>query len=224
MYPTAGAPRLRFVLVAALTMAVVTGCSRSPADGSADAGFARDMATHHAQAVDMGFLVRDRTRDEPLRALATDIIVTQSAQRGIFMAWLQQWGLPQASPGPRMAWMKNGGHMGAMGSGQPMTGSMSAHGAPAMPGSPRMIGMASETELDALRHAEGHDAEVLFLQLMIRHHEGGVLMAQDVLEQSHRNEVVTLARSVASSQTGEIKAMTTMLRDRGAEPLPTLLK
>src|SRR5436190_1931745 len=143
MYPTAGAPRLRFVLVAALTMAVVTGCSRSPADGSADAGFARDMATHHA---------------------------------------------------------------------------------PAMPGSPRMIGMASETELDALRHAEGHDAEVLFLQLMIRHHEGGVLMAQDVLEQSHRNEVVTLARSVASGQTGEIKAMTTMLRDRGAEPLPTLLK
>src|SRR6476619_6060069 len=112
MYPTAGAPRLRFVLVAALTLA--TGCSRSPADGSADAGFARDM----------GFLVRDRTRDEPLRALLADIIVTQSAQRGIFMAWLQQWGLPQASPGPRMAWMKNGGHMGAMGSGQPMTGSM----------------------------------------------------------------------------------------------------
>jgi uncharacterized protein (DUF305 family) len=168
--------------------------------------------------------VRDRTRDEPLRALAADIIVTQSAQRGIFMAWLQEWGLPQASPGPRMAWMKNGHQMGTMAAGQPMTGAMPAPDAPALSGSPLMIGMASETELDALRHADGHDAEVLFLQLMIRHHEGGVLMARAVLEQSHRNEVVTLARSVENSQAGEIKTMTAMLRDRGAEPLPTLLK
>src|SRR4051794_25112372 len=131
MYPTAGAPRLRFVLGAALAMAMVIGCARSPADESAEAGFARDMATHHAQAVDMGFLVRDRTHDEPLRALAADIIVTQSTQRGIFMAWLQEWGLPQASPGPRMAWM-NGDHMRAMASGQPMTGAMPAHEGSAM--------------------------------------------------------------------------------------------
>ena len=224
MYPTAGAPRLRFVLVAALTMAVGTGCSRWPADGSADAGFARDMATHHAQAVEMGFIVRDRTRDEPLRALAADIIVTQSTQRGIFMTWLQEWGLPQASPGPRMAWMKQADRMHSMDSGQPMTGSMSAHGAAAMPGMPLMVGMASDAELTALRQADGHDAEVLFLQLMIRHHEGGVLMARALLEQSDRDAVVTLVGGIESGQAGEVRTMTAMLRERGAEPLPSLLQ
>ncbi|MEU4119886.1 hypothetical protein AB0F71_35985 [Kitasatospora sp. NPDC028055] len=32
-----------------------------PVDGSADAGFARNMATHHQQAIDLSFIVRDRT-------------------------------------------------------------------------------------------------------------------------------------------------------------------
>ena len=82
----------------------------TPSDDSAEAGFARDMATHHAQAVEMSFVVRDKSSDQELRTLASDIIVTQSAQRGIFMGWLQQWGLPQASTRPRMAWMPGHEH------------------------------------------------------------------------------------------------------------------
>ena len=74
----------------------------TPRDDSAEAGFARDMATHHAQAVDMSFVVRDKSTDEALRTLASDIAITQSTQRGVFMGWLQQWGLPQASSRPRM--------------------------------------------------------------------------------------------------------------------------
>src|SRR5689334_21327467 len=72
----------------------------SPADASAEAGFARDMATHHAQAVDMSFIVLDKSASTELRTIASDIIVTQSTQRGIFMGWLQQWGLSQASTRP----------------------------------------------------------------------------------------------------------------------------
>ena len=106
----------------------------------------------------------------------------------------------------------------------PMTGPMSAHGTPAATGTPLMAGMASDQELDTLRHADGHDAEVLFLQLMIRHHEGGILMARALLEQSHRDDVVSLVRAIESGQAGEIKTMTAMLRDRGAEPLPSLLQ
>jgi uncharacterized protein (DUF305 family) len=63
------------------------------------------MATHHAQAVEMAFVIRDTSHDEALRALAYDIIATQSTQRGVFMGWLQAWGLPQASTQPRMGWM-----------------------------------------------------------------------------------------------------------------------
>jgi uncharacterized protein (DUF305 family) len=224
MHPTTRAHPLLIPLLATLTIVMATGCSRTPGDDSAEAGFARDMATHHGQAVEMGFMVRDSTRDEPLRALAADIIVTQSTQRGIFMAWLQAWGLPQASPGPRMAWMRGIAHMPAMTPSDPMTRSMPSHSAPAATGTPLMAGMASDQELDALRHATGHDAEVLFLQLMTRHHEGGILMARALLEQSHRDDVVSLVRGIESGQAGEITTMTAMLRDRGAEPLPSLLR
>src|SRR5262245_37142578 len=136
----------------------------APRADSAEAGFARDMATHHAQAVEMAFVIRDKSSDEALRALAYDIIVTQSTQRGVFMGWLQQWGVPQASTAPRMTWMPGHAQM-----------ERGADGAV-----PLMHGMASDDELRTLRAAQGTDAEILFLQLMIRHHEGGVLMARAV--------------------------------------------
>ena len=170
------------------------------------------MATHHAQGVEMAFILRDTTTAVPLRALTADIIVTQSTQRGMFMAWLQQWGLPQASQGARMAWMGPGGP----------TSSMHHVDAGHTTGMPLMAGMANDAELDALRRAMGRDAEVLFLQLMIRHHEGGVLMAKALLARSRRDDVVTLARGIDSSQTGEITTMAEMLTDRGAQPLPSL--
>jgi len=98
------ARRLAVLAAGLVVVALVVGAglligSRvgTPRDESAEAGFARDMATHHAQAVEMSFVARDKSSDHELRTLASDIIVTQSTQRGIFMGWLQQWGLPQAS-------------------------------------------------------------------------------------------------------------------------------
>ena len=81
------------------------------------------------------------------------------------------------------------------------------------------MGMATAEELARLRAARGVDAEVLFLQLMIRHHEGGVMMAKAILPQSTREEVVAMARSIDESQAAEIAAMTEMLAERGAKPL-----
>jgi uncharacterized protein (DUF305 family) len=186
--------------------AVLIAWPPAPRAGSAEAGFARDMATHHAQAVEMSLMVRDRSSDEELRTLAYDIIVTQGAQRGIFMGWLQAWGLPQASAQPRMAWMPS------------HAASMPAHG-PVL-----MHGMATDEELRRLRAATGIDAEVLFLQLMIRHHEGGVIMARAVLALSDRAEVVQMARSIENGQRVEIAAMTEMLARRAAEPYESLLE
>ncbi|ALV33068.1 hypothetical protein AS200_14145 [Streptomyces sp. CdTB01] len=37
---------------------------------ASDVGFARDMAVHHQQAVEMSFIIRDRTDDEDVRRLA----------------------------------------------------------------------------------------------------------------------------------------------------------
>jgi uncharacterized protein (DUF305 family) len=179
----------------------------TPRDDSAEAGFARDMATHHAQAVDMSFVVRDKSSDYELRTLASDIIVTQSTQRGVFMGWLQQWGLSQASAQPRMAWMPGHSHM-----------------APATDGAVLMHGMASAAELQRLRDATGVDAEILFLQLMIRHHEGGIIMARAVMPLSSRREVEQLAKGIDDSQRAEIAEMKNLLAARGAQPLPSILE
>jgi len=198
------------VLAVALCVAagMLIGSRRAtPRDDSAEAGFARDMATHHAQAVDMSFVVRDKSTDQDLRTLASDIIVTQSAQRGMFMGWLQQWGLPQASARPRMAWMP--GHV---------------HSAPATDGAVLMHGMASNGELRSLDDATGVDAEIRFLQLMIRHHEGGVIMARALMALSDRRELVQMAKSIDEGQRAEIALMRSMLAARGAQPLASILE
>jgi uncharacterized protein (DUF305 family) len=196
--PRLGGALLAAAAIGAIVMALIGARRATPRDASAEAGFARDMATHHAQAVEMAFVIRDKSSDAALRALAYDIIVTQSTQRGVLMGWLQQWGLPQASRAPRMAWMPGHAQMEQDSGGRPL-----------------MHGMATDDELRRLRQAGSADAEVLFLQLMIRHHEGGVIMAEAVENLSRRPEVVGMARSIVNSQRVEIAAMTEMLEQRG---------
>ncbi|MFC4532346.1 DUF305 domain-containing protein [Sphaerisporangium dianthi] len=195
-------------VVTAVVMFLVFGRSAPPGDASPEAGFARDMAVHHAQAVEMSFAVRDDSTDSRIRGLSYDIITTQTAQRGIFMGWLQQWGLDQAGSRPVMAWMAGHGEHGGSAAATPAgTG-----GAAAMPG------MATADEMKRLQSAEGKDAEVLFLQLMIRHHRGGVEMAKAVLKLSNRDEVRAMAQNIVDTQNGEIAYMTELLTARDAKP------
>ncbi|WP_237107749.1 DUF305 domain-containing protein [Nonomuraea sp. MG754425] len=203
------------VLVLAAAAFLLFGRDGTPGDTSAEAGFARDMATHHAQAVEMAFLIRDKRPAPEIASLAFDIINTQANQRGMFLGWLQQWQLTQATDQPPMAWMSGHGHAAAA----PGAASAATGGAAA-----RMPGMASPDELTKLRQAEGTPAEVLFLQLMIRHHEGGVQMSEGLLGLSTRGEVVSMAQKIVSGQSGEIKLMTDLLQKRGAQPYPSILK
>jgi uncharacterized protein (DUF305 family) len=213
--PASALPLAKSRLVAVLLFGVAAGAvlalllsSGARADDSAEAGFARDMATHHAQAVEMSFVIRDKSSDESLRTLAYDIIVTQATQRGVFMGWLQEWNLPQTSTASRMSWMPGHAHEVRGPDG----------------GVPLMPGMASDGELRRLRESSGPDAEVLFLQLMIRHHEGGVVMANAVEGLSRRAEVLGMAKSIRDGQRAEIAAMTEMLAKRDARPFASLLE
>jgi uncharacterized protein (DUF305 family) len=79
--------------------------SRTPVEGSADVGFARDMQAHHAQAVEMSMLIRDRSTDPAVRTMAYDIALTQPHQGGQMFAWLREWDLPPSSAAEPMAWM-----------------------------------------------------------------------------------------------------------------------
>lgn len=191
--------------VAALILGAVLGILLSgetePGDASAEAGFARDMSVHHAQAVELAFLVRDRTEDQDIRTLAYDIINTQRAQLGMFSGWLQQWDLPQTSTAAPMAWTDAPHGMDGM-------GSMEVDSYADMPG------MASDAEVERLRAATGVAAERLFLELMIEHHQGGVSMAEAVLPLTDRSEVDYLAETIIAGQQSEMAAMEQMLEER----------
>ncbi len=190
-------------LVGGLALGRSTSGPEMPSDESAAAGFARDMQTHHDQAVQMSWIVRDRTDDPEVRSLAYDIARTQEHQSGQMAGWLQVWGLPPTGPGEPMDWMRLTGH---------------SHGGDDMlEKDGRMKGMASEKELEKLRGLRGEKAEIFYLQLMIDHHRGGVPMAEAVLD-SGVEPVEQLADAIISSQTAEVDTMTQMLEERGATP------
>lgn len=191
---------------------------RVPKASSADAGFARDMAVHHQQAVEMSFIVRDRTDDEDVRRLAYDIANTQANQRGMLLGWLDLWELPKVAPGGEqpMAWMAGtGGHEhGGHGSGGTEAGSGAGADGVLMPG------MASRSELARLGRLDGEEAVVFFLQLMTDHHKGGVDMAEACASLCAVPAEQRLARGMVEGQQSELGLMRDMLAERGAEPRP----
>lgn len=195
--------RSGIVLLAATALGIGIGAvatrsaddpSTTPANNSAEAGFVRDMSTHHAQAVSMADAIRSRTQDPLLAALATDIVLTQQSQIGRFSGWLDQWGLPITSLDAPMSWAQE----------------HTAMDMEAMPG------MATNDEIRQLDSLPLDQAEVLFLNLMIRHHRGGVEMAEAVLTMTGRDEVRRLASSIVTSQQSEIDAMQSMLDERAS--------
>ncbi len=179
----------------------------TPGDRSVAAGFARDMQTHHDQAVEMSWIVRDRTDDRLVRSLAYDIARTQAHQSGQMAGWLQAWGLNPTGPDERMAWMQTAGHS----HGDHPDASLGEDGS--------MPGMATPEQLDKLKKLRGTKAEVYYLQLMIRHHKAGVPMAEVAQDSADNEAVEVLAGSIVESQTAETRTMTTMLKERGAKPL-----
>ncbi|MFJ3587049.1 MULTISPECIES: DUF305 domain-containing protein [unclassified Streptomyces] len=189
---------------------------RTPATDSADAGFARDMAVHHQQAVEMSFIVRDRTRDEDVRRFAYDIANTQANQRGMLLGWLDLWELPKVSAGQEpMAWMdgQHAGHdMDGMEGMSGHGGGYQAHDGSLMPG------MATRTELGRLRKAGGKQAEILYLQLMTDHHKGGIDMARGCADLCTVKAEKRLAQGMVEAQQSELDAMAQMLAERGAAP------
>ncbi len=138
----------------------------------------------------MAMLTLDRTNDPTIRLLAQDIALTQQNQIGQMLGWLDLWKLSLTGSEPAMQWM---GH--------------------ASDGS--LPGMATSGEINRLQKLSGVEADRTFLQLMLRHHEGGAPMAQAALERSDNPVVRQLATSIVQSQTAEVKLMKEMLAARG---------
>ena len=184
----------------------LVGAARTPStpgEESVEAGFARDMQVHHQQAVQVALLLGDRTRDPVLRTLADDIATGQQHQSGQMYGWLAAWGLRPTGTQPPMrwmaAWVAAEGHR--------------SHG-PRTADPLTMPGMASAEDVAALAAADGAEAELLFLRLMIAHHEGGVAMAEAAADLAGRPEVTRLATAMSVTQSAEIASMEELLRRR----------
>lgn len=211
---TARSTRSIILVMVAVASALVVGLiggrvlapapALAPTEASVDAGFARDMQAHHAQAVQMSLLVLNSSQDEAVRQLASDILLTQQNQAGQLYGWLESWGLPQASAAPAMAWMgsEHSGH-----GGEPAIEGGSA--------TTTMPGMATPEQLRQLQTADPETADRLYLQLMIPHHRGGVEMAQAAVAGVQIDAVRRLAQTMVASQTAEIDLLQRMLAERG---------
>jgi uncharacterized protein (DUF305 family) len=173
------------------------GGTSTPSANSVDAGFAQDMAIHHIQAVTMAGYARDNTTNPAVKNLAFDIETSQNFQVGEMQGWLDNWGLSRIDPTP-MAWM---GHADAVHNGL-------------------MPGMATPAQLTKLESLHGTALDILFLQLMIRHHQGGIPMARYASEHASEPYVRTLASSIVAAQSSELIQMEQMLRNLGGQLLP----
>ncbi|MFB9834952.1 DUF305 domain-containing protein [Actinoallomurus acaciae] len=200
------------VLTVAFGAGLLSGrrSARAPASpGAVDIGFCQSMSVHHAQAVLMAQEAVDRSRTPAIRLIARQILATQTQERGTMAGWLTLWNAPQLPSGPPMAWM-------AMSSSSTETDTRTPHGRMA----PTMPGMATQADLGRLASADGKRFDVLFLQLMVRHHTGGIGMAIDAREHARLSAVRALAGAMAIHQAQENALMGQLLSARGAKPLP----
>jgi uncharacterized protein (DUF305 family) len=213
------------LLVGATLGLALSGVFRSepttPDSSSVDAGFARDMIVHHDQGVLMAHYAEKNTTDPEIDVMAYDIGYTQTDQIGQMQGWLSLWDLPESGDGTHMGWMGAAvdSHGMAMGAATAPSASPAGSGAAAAE-VPLMPGMATASEISKLQGLTGAASDTYFLQLMVRHHQGGAPMMQYAAEHATSPVVRNFASKMAQSQAAEISVMTQMLAERGAQPLP----
>ena len=125
----------------------------------------------------------------------------QQGQIGVMQTWLKDWHLLPTGTRPKMAWMPNG------------TKELLPDG--------QMPGMATDAEISQLRTATGKQEDILFCQLLLRHHLGGIHMVSAILSLTHDASVTELATAMRNGQQNEVTIMRKKLSDLGAQPLGT---
>jgi uncharacterized protein (DUF305 family) len=152
---------------------------------AADVRFMQGMIGHHAQALEMAALLPERTRRDDMRLLARRIDVSQADEIQMMRRWLEARG--QQVPGPH------------------------AHHAP---GAPLMPGMLTAEEMSRLSDARADAFDRLFLELMIKHHEGALTMVKELYSSAgagQESEIYAFASDVDADQRMEIDRMRGML-------------
>jgi uncharacterized protein (DUF305 family) len=158
------------------------GMDLGPADAAYDLRFIDAMIPHHEGAVVMAKDALGKSQRPEIKKLSTDIIKAQDQEIAEMKQWRKQW-YPDASVTP-MAWHAEMGHMMSMSAEQKQSMMMTMD-----------LG-AADAKFDSR-----------FIDAMVPHHEGAVVMARDALSKSKRPEIQKLAQAIISSQQAEISQM-----------------
>jgi len=160
----------------------------------ADVRFMQGMIPHHQQALEMTALVPSRSAREDVRLLALRIELSQHDEILLMQHWLEDRG--EEVPGAD-AHASHAGHAG--------------HGATH---AELMPGMLTPEDMERLASATGAEFDRLFLEAMIRHHEGAIVMVQELFASpgaARGSEIFQFAADVEADQGIEIARMRGML-------------
>ena len=183
---------------------------------AADARFMTMMVPHHAQALEMAALAPERAASAQVRTLAARITNGQLDEIRIMRQWLADRQLPVPDPfGP-------GGAIAAMAAAHGGAGGHAGHAAGGHAGAPAgaaadeplMPGMLTQTQMRELAAARGPAFDRLFLNYMIRHHQGAVGMVTELFgtHGAGQNEgAFRLASDINVDQITEIRRMQNLL-------------
>jgi uncharacterized protein (DUF305 family) len=189
---------MRIAPVLALLMALLSGAAAAqgqPSHTEADVRFVRDMIGHHAQALEMTALVFARGAREDVRRMAERMEVSQRDEIAMMERWLRDRGLEA-----------------------PAADAHAHHHGAADSARARMPGMATPEEMARLAAASGAEFDRLFLEMMIRHHEGALVMVAELFSAGggQQSQMYAIASEVDADQRMEIDRMRAML----GGPLP----
>lgn len=153
-----------------------------PADANYNLRFIDGMIPHHQGAIVMAKEAQQKSQRPEIKKLAADIIKAQEQEIAQMKKWRKAW-YPQAGDKP-MAYNSQMGHMMEMSPEQ-------------------MQAMMMNMNLGAA----DADFDKRFIDAMIPHHEGALVMAKDALNKSQRTEIKQLAKDILTSQQQEIDQM-----------------
>lgn len=186
-------------LAAAVVLAASASATVAAAQGAslvgpnaADVHFMSGMIPHHAQAVLIAGWAPTHGASPDVQRLCERIVVGQRDEINLMQNWLRDRNLEVPPANSTRMKMTMGG----------MTHDM------------LMPGMLTDDQLKELDAARGKDFDRLFLQAMIRHHQGAISMVDELeaADGSRQDEVVfRFSSDVYADQTTEINVMKKML-------------
>ena len=158
---------------------------------TADAAYVQAMLWHQEQGREMAGLVDGRTTRRELRRLARSMLSSGSSDAGQLVAWLHAHGV--AEP------LEDTGHR------------------PVEQARRWFAGMMAEPQLQSLASTRGQRFDFLFVDMLLEHHKGAVVMADEVRLYGLDPQVRLLAGRAATSSKRSIRTLTRWRR-RWAEP------